>query len=57
VKNLLRDKSFVTANVEGNNTYRVTINLKTKEMNCTCPCDFNCKHIAAVLYSLKANPF
>lgn len=55
VKSLVRDKNVVTARVVGNSLYRVEINLKNGEMNCTCPCDFNCKHMAAVLYALRAN--
>lgn len=55
VKNVLKEGGLVTANVQGNNLYRVSIDLKTKEMECSCPCDFNCKHMAAVLYALRAN--
>jgi uncharacterized Zn finger protein len=55
VKNLLVDGNKVTATVIGNRNYRTKINLKTEEFRCTCPCGFNCKHLAAVLYSLKNN--
>lgn len=55
VKNVLKEGNMITANVQGNSLYRVSIDLKTKEMECSCPCDFNCKHMAAVLYALRAN--
>lgn len=55
VKNVLKEGNTITANVQGNALYRVSIDLKTEEMECSCPCDFNCKHMAAVLYSLRAN--
>jgi len=55
VKNVLKEGNLVTANVQGNSLYRVSIDLKTKDMECSCPCDFNCKHMAAVLYALRAN--
>lgn len=55
VKNVLKEGNTVTANVQGNSLYRVSIDLKTKEMECSCPCDFNCKHMAAVMYALRAN--
>lgn len=55
VKNVLKEGNNVTANVQGNELYRISIDLKSEEMECSCPCDFNCKHMAAVLYSLRAN--
>jgi len=55
VKNILKDGNTITANVRGNELYHISIDLKAEEMECTCPCDFNCKHMAAVLYSLRAN--
>ena len=55
VRDLLIDKDTVTATVLGNRNYRVRINLKSNSMKCTCPCDFNCKHEAAVLYALRSN--
>lgn len=55
VKTVLREGNLVTARVQGNELYRVSIDLKTREMECSCPCDLNCKHMAAVLYALRAN--
>ena len=55
IRDLLLDKDIVTATVLGNRNYRVKINLKNNSMKCTCPCDFNCKHEAAVLYTLRSN--
>jgi uncharacterized Zn finger protein len=55
VKKVLRNKNLVTARVQGNHLYTVKVNLSNGEMTCTCPCDFNCKHMAAVLYALRAN--
>lgn len=36
------------------NEYTVTIGKNNS--NCTCPCDFNCKHMAGVLMKIKTNP-
>jgi len=55
VKNVLKEGNTIIANVQGNELYRVSIDLKREEMECSCPGDFNCKHMAAVLYSLRAN--
>ncbi len=55
VQNVLVEGDIVTALVEGNRVYRVKIDLKRKVFSCTCPCDFNCKHEAAVFYHLKSH--
>lgn len=41
--------------VEGTDLYHVIIDTTTKEidMTCDCPCETNCKHMAAVLYYIK----
>ena len=53
VKNLIIDGKNARAVVHGSRNYRVTIDLARDYFKCTCPCDFNCKHAAAVIYSLR----
>lgn len=53
VRSLVVDGDSVAAVVIGNRDYRVRINLKTGDFKCTCPCDFNCKHVVAVLLTLR----
>lgn len=53
VRSLVVDGDLVAAVVIGNRNYRVRVNLKTGDFKCTCPCDFNCKHVVAVLLALK----
>lgn len=55
VTNLIIDGNTSSAIVVGNRRYRVKLNLKTGDYRCTCPCEFNCKHMVAVLYALKEN--
>lgn len=55
VKNLIIDGKKAKAVVIGNRDYRVTIDLSNEDFKCTCPCDFNCKHAAAVIYELREN--
>lgn len=55
IKNLIVDGKKVKAVVIGNRNYRITIDLAKNNFKCTCPCDFNCKHAAAVLYELREN--
>jgi uncharacterized Zn finger protein len=55
IKNLIVDGKKVKAVVIGNRNYRVAIDLAKNNFKCTCPCDFNCKHAAAVLYELREN--
>ena len=53
VRSLVVDGDSVAAVVIGNRDYRVRINLKTGDFKCTCHCEFNCKHVVAVLLALK----
>ncbi|HII29767.1 hypothetical protein COT48_05150 [Candidatus Woesearchaeota archaeon CG08_land_8_20_14_0_20_47_9] len=53
VRSLVVDGDSVAAVVIGSRNYRVRINLKTGNFKCTCPCEFNCKHVVAVLLALK----
>lgn len=55
VKNLILDGEIVKAIVIGSRNYRVSIDLSDNIFKCTCPCDFNCKHVVAVLYELREN--
>lgn len=46
------DSNTLTGLVEGNNTYSVSISIGASGdiiCDCSCPCDFNCKHSAALL--------
>src|SRR3989338_9524152 len=53
VKNIeLIDDKTLTGNVIGNNKYKVTISIDPDGdivCDCTCPCDFSCKHAVALL--------
>ena len=59
VKEIIKINNGFVANVSGSDIYKVTIDVSKKhyDMKCTCPYaeDFNCKHMAAVLYCLKNN--
>ena len=55
VKNIIIDGKKVKATVIGSRNYRVTICTANNDFKCTCPYEFNCKHEAAVLYSLREN--
>lgn len=55
VGNVIKSNNIIKAESYGNSTYHLTINLKTKDMTCSCPCDFNCKHLAALIIWLKNN--
>lgn len=54
---VIKNKNFFIAKVEGTNYYEVKINIdndsKTLSCNCTCPCEFLCKHEYAVLLAIK----
>lgn len=46
------DSSTITGTVTGNDDYNVTVSIDSAGdiiCDCTCPCDFNCKHAAALL--------
>ena len=48
----LLDKNTIVGVVIGNDRYKVTISLDSEGdiiCDCTCPCEFNCKHSAALL--------
>lgn len=53
VRSLIVDEDSVAAVVVGNRDYRVRINLKTGDFKCTCPYEFNCKHVVAVILALR----
>ncbi len=55
VGNVVKTGDEVTAESYGNSTYRLKINFDTMEMNCSCPCDFYCKHLAALVIWLHNN--
>src|SRR3989338_3178450 len=46
------DSSAIGGTVRGNQNYKVTISIDSEgdlSCKCSCPCDFNCKHAAALL--------
>lgn len=46
------DSSTITGIVRGNQDYNVTVTIDSEgdiACECSCPCDFNCKHAAALL--------
>ena len=55
VGNVVKFKNVIKAESYGNSTYRLEINLKSGDMKCSCPCDFSCKHLAALIIFLKNN--
>ncbi|MBU4501287.1 MAG: hypothetical protein KKA79_01750 [Nanoarchaeota archaeon] len=55
IDKIVKSGDIITAVSYGNSTYRLKINLKTKETSCSCPCDFECKHLAALVIWLKNN--
>jgi len=55
VRNVTVDESTASASVKGNSPYRVKLDIQKKVFTCTCPCDFNCKHEAALFYYLREN--
>ncbi|MEA3378155.1 MAG: hypothetical protein U9Q69_00800 [Nanoarchaeota archaeon] len=58
IDSIVKNNDIIRAESYGNSTYRLMINLKTKEMECSCPCDFHCKHLAGLIIWLKNNkPF
>lgn len=55
VGNIIKSGNVIKAESYGNSTYRLEINLKSGDMKCSCPCDFSCKHLAALIIFLKNN--
>lgn len=55
VDNIIKSGSIITAQSHGNKTYYLEIDIKTKKMGCTCPCDFACKHLASLAIWLQNN--
>jgi uncharacterized Zn finger protein len=55
VGNVSKLGTLIKAESYGNSTYRLTLDLKSGDMKCTCPCDFHCKHLAALIMWLKNN--
>lgn len=55
IGNVVKSGNTVKGESYGNSTYRLEINLKSGAMKCSCPCDFTCKHLAALIIWLKNN--
>jgi len=55
IDKIVKSGDVITAVSYGNSAYRLKINLKSKEMSCSCPCDFECKHLAALIIWLRNN--
>src|SRR3989338_7926280 len=55
VRNVTVDESTASAIVKGNSSYRVKLDIQKQIFTCSCPCDFNCKHEAALFYYLREN--
>lgn len=57
VNQVIKNKNTFIAKVEGTDYYEVKITIdkdsKTLSCNCTCPCEFLCKHEYAVLLAIK----
>ena len=57
VGQVIKNKNTFIAKVEGTDYYEVKITIdkdsKTLSCNCTCPCEFLCKHEYAVLLAIK----
>lgn len=49
------DEDGLTATVIGSQPYTVKINGDFSAMSCSCPCDFNCKHMVALLYECETH--
>ncbi|HLC32209.1 MAG TPA: hypothetical protein VJJ82_00115 [Candidatus Nanoarchaeia archaeon] len=55
VRNVVKEKNQITAQCKGNSLYHLKIKLSNGEMSCSCPCDFTCKHLAALVMWLEKN--
>ena len=55
IGNIIKNNKVIKAESYGNSTYRLKIDLEKEVMSCTCPCDFYCKHLAALIMWLKRN--
>ena len=54
VSNLLKKGNTITASVQGNHRYKLTINTKNHAYRCNCPYEGQmCKHLAAVFYAIN----
>tara|TARA_Y100000310_G_C20649760_1_gene798713 strand:- start:393 stop:1061 length:669 start_codon:yes stop_codon:yes gene_type:complete len=53
--NIIKTGDSIKAESYGSSTYRLKIDLKEETMSCSCPCDFYCKHLAALIMWLKRN--
>ena len=49
------DDGGLTATVCGTDLYTITIDKDFSSMSCSCPCGFNCKHLAAVLMECESH--
>lgn len=55
IRDVKQKGARITATCKGNSLYRMHLDLASKEMSCSCPCDFNCKHLAALIMWLNKN--
>ncbi|MDA3855042.1 MAG: SWIM zinc finger family protein [Candidatus Woesearchaeota archaeon] len=55
VSNIIFDEIQVKAKCLGNSDYKLSINIDTREMSCSCPYMGYCKHLAALILWLKQN--
>lgn len=55
VREIVRDGSIIKAKCRGNSTYSLKIDIDKVWMDCTCPCGFPCKHLAALIMWLRKN--
>lgn len=61
IVSIARTGNTFISKIDGNKRYKVEINFdeksKTLKLNCTCPCNFPCKHEYAVLLAIKNNEY
>lgn len=55
IGSVVKSEDIIKAESYGSSTYRLEINIKTKNMKCSCPYEFLCKHLAALIIFLKNN--
>lgn len=55
VGNVVRTKNSIAAQSYGNSVYLLKIDLDSQCMDCSCPYDDACKHLAALLLWLRKN--
>ena len=62
VLSCIKNKDDFIATVEGSDDNVYTVNIETEEgkvvyYDCTCPCDFPCKHVYATLLAIDNNEY